>query len=84
MTRGLAIKEKLEYEVYRRHFKTLSPDELRSPDFNSLSDQEYSEEEVLETMAETMEQYMSKTRADYGSRVDRPKIEDKDNFEQKG
>ncbi|GJW84248.1 hypothetical protein Tco_0157393 [Tanacetum coccineum] len=47
-----------------RHFKTLSLDELRSPDFNLLSDQEYSEEEVAETMAETMEQYMSKTRAD--------------------
>ncbi|GJR70502.1 VIER F-box protein 2 [Tanacetum coccineum] len=43
----------------RRHFKTLSLDELRSPDFNLLSDQEYSEEEVAETMAETMEQYMS-------------------------
>ncbi|GJR36950.1 putative reverse transcriptase domain-containing protein [Tanacetum coccineum] len=53
-----------------RHFKTLSLDELRSPDFNLLSDQEYSEEEVTETMAETMEQYMSKTRADYGSGVE--------------
>ncbi|GKA71485.1 hypothetical protein Tco_0777624 [Tanacetum coccineum] len=35
-------------------------------------------------MAETMEQYMSKTRADYGSGVARPKIEEKDNFELKG
>ncbi|GJU82021.1 pyruvate dehydrogenase (acetyl-transferring) kinase, mitochondrial [Tanacetum coccineum] len=35
-------------------------------------------------MSETMEQYMSKTRADYGSGVARPKIEDKDNFELKG
>ncbi|GKC24068.1 copia protein [Tanacetum coccineum] len=35
-------------------------------------------------MAENMEQYMSKTRTDYGSGVDRPKIEDKDNFELKG
>ncbi|GKC12307.1 uncharacterized mitochondrial protein-like protein [Tanacetum coccineum] len=35
-------------------------------------------------MAKTMEQYMSKTRADYGSGVSRPKIEDKDNFELKG
>ncbi|GKE11406.1 retrovirus-related pol polyprotein from transposon TNT 1-94 [Tanacetum coccineum] len=35
-------------------------------------------------MAETMEKYMSKTRADYGSGVARPKIEDKDNFELKG
>ncbi|GJY85866.1 homeodomain-like protein [Tanacetum coccineum] len=44
---------------------------------------EYSEEEVAETMAETMEQYMSKTRVDYGSGVARPKIEDKDNFKLK-
>ncbi|GKF66097.1 hypothetical protein Tco_0192614, partial [Tanacetum coccineum] len=31
-----------------------------------------------------MEQYMSKTRADYGLGVARPKIEEKDNFELKG
>ncbi|GKA88815.1 hypothetical protein Tco_0810627 [Tanacetum coccineum] len=68
----------------KKHFKTLSLDELGSPDFNLFSDQEYSEEEVAKTMAETMEQYMSKTRADYGSRVARPRIEDKDNFELKG
>ncbi|GKA60665.1 homeodomain-like protein [Tanacetum coccineum] len=67
------------------HFKTLSLDELRSPDFNLLSDQEYSEEEEeAESMAETMEQYMSKTRANYGSGVTRPKIDDKDQFELKG
>ncbi|GKC29971.1 hypothetical protein Tco_1037265 [Tanacetum coccineum] len=35
-------------------------------------------------MVETMEQHMSKTRADYGSGVTRPKIKDKDNFELKG
>ncbi|GJZ47197.1 putative reverse transcriptase domain-containing protein [Tanacetum coccineum] len=34
-------------------------------------------------MAETMEQYMIKTQADYRSGVARPKIEDKDNFELK-
>ncbi|GJZ75302.1 hypothetical protein Tco_0639767 [Tanacetum coccineum] len=34
-------------------------------------------------MAETMEQYMRKTQADYGSGVASPKIEDKDNFELK-
>ncbi|GJY24750.1 reverse transcriptase domain-containing protein [Tanacetum coccineum] len=73
-----------EFRSSRRHFKTLSLDELRLPDFNLLSDQEYSEEEVAEIMAETMEQYMSKTRADYGSGVARPKIEDKDKFELKG
>ncbi|GJZ00535.1 putative reverse transcriptase domain-containing protein [Tanacetum coccineum] len=67
-----------------RHFKTLSLDELRSPDFNLLSDQEYSEEEVAETMAETMEHYMSKTQANNRSGVARPKIKDKDNFELNG
>ncbi|GKE74177.1 hypothetical protein Tco_1536218, partial [Tanacetum coccineum] len=35
-------------------------------------------------MAETMEQYMSKTRANYGSGVARPNIKDKDNFKLKG
>ncbi|GKD03143.1 hypothetical protein Tco_1178117 [Tanacetum coccineum] len=65
-----------EFQSSRRHFKTLSLDELRSPDFNLFSDQEYSEEKVTETMAKTMEQYMSKTRADYGSGVARPKIEE--------
>ncbi|GKC88675.1 hypothetical protein Tco_1149324 [Tanacetum coccineum] len=76
---------KREYRSSRKHFKTLSLDESRSPDFDLFSDQEeYLEEEVAETMAETMEQYMRKTRADYGSGVARPKIEDKDNFELKG
>nr|GFA64851.1 hypothetical protein [Tanacetum cinerariifolium] len=66
-------------------FKTLSLNESRSPDFDLFSDQEESsEEEVAETMAKTMEQYMGKTRADYGSRLTRPKIKDKDNFELKG
>ncbi|GKE43757.1 hypothetical protein Tco_1471041 [Tanacetum coccineum] len=69
----------------RKHFKTLSLDESRSPDFDLFSNQEeYSEEEVAKTMAETMEQCMSKTRADYGSGVARPKIEDNYNFELKG
>nr|GEX00441.1 hypothetical protein [Tanacetum cinerariifolium] len=31
-----------------------------------------------------MEQYMSKTRADYGLRIARPKIDDKDSFKLKG
>ncbi|GJU98985.1 hypothetical protein Tco_1328256 [Tanacetum coccineum] len=68
----------------RRHFKTLSLDKLRSPDFNLLSDQEYSEEEEAKAMAETMEQYMSKTQMDCGSGVVRPKIDNKDQFELKG
>ncbi|GKE20629.1 uncharacterized mitochondrial protein-like protein, partial [Tanacetum coccineum] len=67
------------------HFKTLGPDKSRSPYFDLFSDQEeYSEEEVAKTMAETMEQYMNKTRADYGSGIAMPKIEDKDSFELKG
>ncbi|GJU97958.1 hypothetical protein Tco_1327229 [Tanacetum coccineum] len=63
----------------------MSLDESRSPDFDLFSDQEeYSEEEVAKTMAKTMEQYMSKTRADYGWGNARPNIEDKDSFELKG
>ncbi|GJY85351.1 retrovirus-related pol polyprotein from transposon TNT 1-94 [Tanacetum coccineum] len=69
---------------YARHFKTLSLDELRLPDFNLLSDQEYSKEEEAEGMAETMEQYMSKTRTDFESGVPRPKIDNKDQFELEG
>nr|GEV32284.1 hypothetical protein [Tanacetum cinerariifolium] len=76
---------KREFRSSRKHFKTLSLDESRSPDFDLFSDQEeYSEEEVVETITETMEQYMSKTRADYGSGIARHKIEDNDNFEIKG
>nr|GEX59594.1 reverse transcriptase domain-containing protein [Tanacetum cinerariifolium] len=47
-------------------------------------EEEYSDKEVSEIMAKTMEQYMSKTQADYGLRVVRPKIEEKDNFKLKG
>ncbi|GKC40399.1 zinc finger, CCHC-type containing protein [Tanacetum coccineum] len=77
-------KTEREFRSSRRHFKTLSLDELRSPDFNLLYDQEYLEEEEAEAMAETMEQYMSKTRTNYGSGVARPKIDNKDQFELKG
>ncbi|GKC94016.1 hypothetical protein Tco_1159458, partial [Tanacetum coccineum] len=69
-----------EFRSSKRHFKTISLDELRSPDFNLLSNQEYSEEEEAKAMAETMEQYMSKTRTDYGSGVARPKIDKKINL----
>ncbi|GKF63828.1 hypothetical protein Tco_0187276, partial [Tanacetum coccineum] len=75
---------KREFRSYRRHFKTLSLDELRSPNFNLFSNQEYSKEEEEEAMTETMEQYMSKTRTDYESGVARPKIVEKDSFELKG
>ncbi|GKE28781.1 hypothetical protein Tco_1444165 [Tanacetum coccineum] len=70
-----------EFRSSTKHFKTLSLDESRSPDFDLFSDQEeYSKEEV----AETMEQYISKTRVDYGSGIARPKIEDKYSFKLKG
>ncbi|GJR64278.1 hypothetical protein Tco_0010343 [Tanacetum coccineum] len=88
MTIQSSVKDKIldaQGEASKKHFKSLSLDELRSPDFNLLSDKEYSEEEEEEeAMAETMEQYMSKTRTDYGSGVARPKIENKDQFELKG
>ncbi|GJZ87962.1 reverse transcriptase domain-containing protein [Tanacetum coccineum] len=71
-------------QTIRRHFKSLSLDKLRSPDFNLFSYQEYLEEEEAEAIAETMEQYISKTRTDYGLGVARPKIEEKDSFELKG
>ncbi|GJZ46794.1 hypothetical protein Tco_0600626 [Tanacetum coccineum] len=74
-----------EFRSSRKLLKTLSLDESRSPEFNLFSDlEEYSKEEVAETMAETMEQYMRKTRADYGSGIARPKIDDKDSLELKG
>ncbi|GJW27917.1 hypothetical protein Tco_0044792 [Tanacetum coccineum] len=73
-----------EFRSSKRHFKTPSLDKLRSPNFNLLSDQEYSEEEEAKALAETMEQYMSKTRTEYGSGVAYPKIEEKDSFELKG
>ncbi|GJT49314.1 gypsy/ty3 retroelement polyprotein [Tanacetum coccineum] len=51
----------------------------------SLELEEHSkEEETIEVMTKTMEQYMSKTRGNYGSGVARPKINDKTHFELKG
>ncbi|GJR12892.1 hypothetical protein Tco_0795544 [Tanacetum coccineum] len=82
--RPFKVLERVGPVAYKRHFKSLSLDELRSPDFNLFSDQEYSEEEEAEAMAETIEQYMSKTQTDYGSGVARPKIEEEDSFELKG
>ncbi|GKF57187.1 hypothetical protein Tco_0170724, partial [Tanacetum coccineum] len=66
-----------EFRLSGKLLKTLSLDESRSPEFNLFSDlEEYSKEEVAETMAETMKQYMSKIRADYVSGIVRPKIDD--------
>ncbi|GKC54822.1 gypsy/ty3 retroelement polyprotein [Tanacetum coccineum] len=55
-------------------------------EFDLFSDiEEHSEEEeTTEIMMETMKQYMSKTRGNYGSGVARPKINDKTHFKLKG
>ncbi|GKD73827.1 hypothetical protein Tco_1332109, partial [Tanacetum coccineum] len=57
-----------------------------SPEFDLFSNiEEHSEEEgTTEIMTETIEQYLSKTRGNYGSGVARPKIGDKTHFELKG
>ncbi|GJY44322.1 hypothetical protein Tco_0432535 [Tanacetum coccineum] len=76
---------KREFRSSRKLFKTLSLEESRSPEFNLFSNlEENPGEEVTKIMVKTMEQYMSKTRADYGSGIARPKIDDKDHFELKG
>ncbi|GJU16616.1 hypothetical protein Tco_1144582 [Tanacetum coccineum] len=76
---------KREFRSSRKLLKKLSFDESRSPKFNLFFDlEEYSKEEVADTMAETMEQYMRKTQAYYGSRIASFKIDDKDHFELKG
>ncbi|GKD61950.1 hypothetical protein Tco_1299459, partial [Tanacetum coccineum] len=59
--------------------------ESNSPEFDHISDvEEQSGEEVSKTMTETMEQYMSKTRGDYGSGVTRTTINQDTHFELKG
>ncbi|GKB34104.1 nucleobase-ascorbate transporter 12, partial [Tanacetum coccineum] len=59
--------------------------ESNSPKFDRIFDiKEQSEERERETMTETMEQYMSKTRENYGSCVTRPTINQDTPFELKG
>ncbi|GKC37385.1 retrovirus-related pol polyprotein from transposon TNT 1-94 [Tanacetum coccineum] len=54
----LEVDLEREFRSSRKHFKTLSLDESRSPNFDLFLDQEeYSVEEVAESMAETVEQY---------------------------
>ncbi|GJY28947.1 hypothetical protein Tco_0404714 [Tanacetum coccineum] len=68
-----------------RVFDTPSLVESNSPEFDHNFDiEEQSEEEVRGTMTETMEQYMSKTRENYGSGVTRPTINQDTPFELKG
>ncbi|GJW25914.1 retrovirus-related pol polyprotein from transposon TNT 1-94 [Tanacetum coccineum] len=76
---------KQKFRSRRRLFDTPSLVESNSPEFDHIFDiGEQSEEEVRETMTETMEQYMSKTRGDYGSGVTRPTINQDTHFELKG
>ncbi|GJR99985.1 retrovirus-related pol polyprotein from transposon TNT 1-94 [Tanacetum coccineum] len=74
-----------KFRSRRRLFDTPSLVELNSPEFDHIFDiEEQSGEEVRETITETMEQYMSKTRGDYGSAVTRPTINQDTHFELKG
>ncbi|GKC86304.1 hypothetical protein Tco_1142021, partial [Tanacetum coccineum] len=51
----------------------------------SYKEPERFEEEVVEAIGEpTMEEYMTKTKDDYGSGIARPKIDEKAKFELKG
>ncbi|GJZ86215.1 hypothetical protein Tco_0657825 [Tanacetum coccineum] len=76
---------KQKFRSRRRLFDTPSLVESNSPEFDhNFNIEEQSEEEVRETMTETMEQYMSKTRGDYGSGVTRPSINQDTHFELKG
>ncbi|GJR91235.1 hypothetical protein Tco_0215246 [Tanacetum coccineum] len=69
----------------RKLFDNLSLVELNPPEDDQLSEiEEHIEEEVIEILAETMEQYMSKTREDYGPGITRPTINQDTPFELKG
>ncbi|GKD23510.1 hypothetical protein Tco_1225213 [Tanacetum coccineum] len=68
----------------RRLFETPGLVESNSLELDFFSDiEERSEEEATKVMTKTMEQYMSKTRGDYGSGVTRPKIDGNAHFELK-
>ncbi|GJR74421.1 hypothetical protein Tco_0086786 [Tanacetum coccineum] len=57
---------KREFRSSRKLFKTLSLDESSPPKFDLFSDlEEHSEEEEIEAMAKTMEEYMCKTRCQF-------------------
>nr|GEU35261.1 hypothetical protein [Tanacetum cinerariifolium] len=76
---------KQKYRSKRRLFDTPSLIETNLPEFDQIPDiEEQSEEKVRETMTKTIEQYMSKTRGDYGSGVTRPAINQDTQFELKG
>ncbi|GJU34969.1 hypothetical protein Tco_1183323 [Tanacetum coccineum] len=62
----------------RRLYETPGLVESSSPELDLFSDKE-----TTGIMMETMDQYMSKTRRNYGSGVVRPKINDKTHFKLK-
>ncbi|GJT25641.1 hypothetical protein Tco_0895578, partial [Tanacetum coccineum] len=70
----------------RKLFETPSLAESNLPEFDQISENEehIKEEEVTTIMAETMEQYMSKTRDKIRSGVARPIIDGDIQFELKG
>ncbi|GJV01174.1 hypothetical protein Tco_1334743 [Tanacetum coccineum] len=80
---AVSIKEDTVYPCLHSPKTTKETSSIRRIQKMSIRRIEDIEEEA-EAMAETMEQYMSKTRTDYGSGVARPKIEEKDSFELKG
>ncbi|GJR73630.1 hypothetical protein Tco_0085995 [Tanacetum coccineum] len=65
---------KREFQSSRKYFKTLSLNESRSPDFNLISDQEDSEEEVAKTMrklwSSTCGQFLKELRTNTFSGLD--------------
>ncbi|GKC03141.1 hypothetical protein Tco_0994751, partial [Tanacetum coccineum] len=69
----------------RKLFKTTSLDYSSSLEFDLFSNiEDQCKEEVTEVMGEpTMEEYMTKTREDYGLGIARPKIDEKAHFELK-
>ncbi|GJZ54659.1 retrovirus-related pol polyprotein from transposon TNT 1-94 [Tanacetum coccineum] len=74
-----------KFHSRRRLFDTPSLVDSNLLEFDQNFDiEEQSGEEVRETMTETMEKYMSKTRGDYESDVTRPTISQDTHFELKG
>nr|GEU96166.1 hypothetical protein [Tanacetum cinerariifolium] len=65
--------------------KTRSLDYLSSPEFNFIFDLEdqFEEDETYTIREPTMEEYMTKTRDGYVLGIDRPKIDEKAQFELK-
>ncbi|GJS00708.1 putative ribonuclease H-like domain-containing protein [Tanacetum coccineum] len=73
------------YPLFQKLSKTQSLDHLSLPGFNLISDlKDQFKEEETESMVETIEEYICKTRGDYGSGFSRPKIDGKAHCKLKG